>query len=63
MKVRPNYEEKSGKTYDTFKGVSYTQQVVAGMNYKVKVSQVYIVLFHYIIASYLGLAYFFQVCT
>jgi len=39
-KVKPDYEASSGKTYSTFKGVSYTQQVVAGMNYKVKVSYV-----------------------
>lgn len=35
--VKNDVQEKTGKSYDTFKAVKYTSQVVAGMNYKIKV--------------------------
>mmetsp|Transcript_21175 Transcript_21175/g.58912 ORF Transcript_21175/g.58912 Transcript_21175/m.58912 type:complete len:94 (-) Transcript_21175:127-408(-) len=36
-KHRQDAETKLGETFDVFEAVEYTQQVVAGMNYKVKV--------------------------
>jgi len=36
-KVKPEVEAKTGKTYSQYEVVSYTQQVVAGMNYLVKI--------------------------
>ncbi len=36
--VKSSVQEKAGKTYSTFKAVSYISQVVAGMNYKIKVN-------------------------
>jgi len=35
--VKSSVESKTGKTYSEFKAVKYSSQVVAGMNYKVKV--------------------------
>jgi len=36
-RVRSDVETQAGNNFDQFKAVSYKSQVVAGMNYKVKV--------------------------
>ncbi|XP_049680972.1 cystatin-A [Accipiter gentilis] len=35
--VKPQFESKENKTYDTFKAIVYKTQVVAGINYFIKV--------------------------
>lgn len=42
--VKTQAEAKAGQTFDQFQAISYRQQVVAGMNYLIKVSSV---MFHY----------------
>jgi len=37
--MRPLVEQQLGKTFEMFKAVMYTSQVVAGLNYKIKASQ------------------------
>ncbi len=37
MQVKEEFEVRSGKKYDVFKAITFTQQVVAGMNYRIKV--------------------------
>ena len=49
-KVKPQLEEKTKKTYEKFEAVEYKSQVVAGINYYIKVhvggnSYVHIIVF------------------
>ena len=37
LEMKPKVEQALGETYSEFEAVSYTTQVVAGTNYKIKV--------------------------
>lgn len=37
LKVKPQLEEKTNETYEEFEAVEYKTQVVAGINYFIKV--------------------------
>ena len=64
--MRPLVEQQLGKTFEMFKAVTYTSQVVAGLNYKIKASQsnYSICQFFYLLMSvYIVYLHICMVCT
>jgi len=49
LQMRPLVEQQLGKTFEMFKAVTYTSQVVAGLNYKIKASLSNLSIFYLLI--------------